>query len=353
MEIRKERSIVKIFNGEKLMGGFDFSTGGYIGTKGTQLKGISVPFTRELNELTDNLAHCMTEVLDGLNRCAWSLDGTEKTRALQRAEQLISLGLHPAASYDTWRFMARKKQPALTKDLVNYLKETHDNKYDEQTVLTYTEYKREQEFYDEVGIQALQWVTSVLASTAAPLEWARKMAHQAIREKISFDYASYSFATLLDEWADKIKTMGEKLEVPRNILTQYCILKWRYKEYYNAKADIKLKENNDCPFLYYENDNYIVRPLISKNDFHQEAEAQHNCVERLYMERVVLGQTHVVSVRLKNRPDNSYITCEVNNNGHIQQFLLACNNYIHTTEDKAFRAEYQNHLLSSLKNTGE
>ena len=86
----------------------------------------------------------------------------------------------------------------------------------------------------------------------------------------------------------------------------------------------EIRANNDLPYLYYRDDDWIVVPLLSAEDFHREAEQQHNCVERIYMEQVQKGRTHVISLRLACRPDRSYITCEVKN-GKIEQWLTANN----------------------------
>ena len=156
-------------------------------------------------------------------------------------------------------------------------------------------------------------------------------------------------AEIINEWYNMIRGMGDTLEVKHNILTNYAILKWVFNEYRTAHYEETLKAYNDKRWLYFENDEYIVRPLISRADFHNEGEAQQNCVERVYMGSVDNGATHVVVVRKKANPNDSYITCEVNNTGVIIQYLYRFNQIVDNQSDKDFRCIYQEHLLSSLK----
>ena len=112
----------------------------------------------------------------------------------------------------------------------------------------------------------------------------------------------------------------------------------------NSIFDIK---EESFKFDLYENDTFVVKPLLTKEDFHKEGEAQRNCVERLYMEKVYEGHTHVVTVRLKTNPDKSYITCEVTNNGLIYQYLAFGNETPNDEAAKNFKKEYQQHLKTA------
>lgn len=105
----------------------------------------------------------------------------------------------------------------------------------------------------------------------------------------------------------------------------------------SAYAEVKTK-------LLYENDEYQIVIPENTEDFRAEADAQHNCVYRLYMKEVTAGHTYVVFVRKKDAPENSYITCEVNKSGYIQQYLLRYNQRPIDSNDTAFKKEYQNWL---------
>lgn len=87
---------------------------------------------------------------------------------------------------------------------------------------------------------------------------------------------------------------------------------------------------------------------MTKTEFHNEGKAQRNCVERMYMDKVVDGETHVVTVRKKSAPNDSYITCEVSNSRRIIQYLARFNRRPSDKADTDFYHEYASHLSSTL-----
>lgn len=95
--------------------------------------------------------------------------------------------------------------------------------------------------------------------------------------------------------------------------------------------------------LTFENEDFMVVIPQTSDDFQAEADAQHNCVFSMYLDRVINGYTHVVFVRRKDNPTQSLITCEVNN-GKILQFLEKYNNCPTDPTLIAFKAAYQMHL---------
>lgn len=105
-----------------------------------------------------------------------------------------------------------------------------------------------------------------------------------------------------------------------------------------------IKKYNDLPSLYYENDEYFVRPLISAQDFHDEATQQNNCVERLYMEETAKNETHIVVLRRKSNPSQSFITVEVNRECLKVIQYLAKNNANPPAEVEPFMRAYKEHL---------
>lgn len=108
-----------------------------------------------------------------------------------------------------------------------------------------------------------------------------------------------------------------------------------------------IKKYNDLPSLYYENDEYFVRPLISAQEFHDEATQQNNCVERLYMEGVAKNDTHIVVLRRKSNPSQSFITIEVDGCGKRVVQYLAKNNANPPAEVEPFMRAYKEHLAPS------
>ena len=108
-----------------------------------------------------------------------------------------------------------------------------------------------------------------------------------------------------------------------------------------------IKKYNDLSSLYYENDEYFVRPLISAQDFHDEATQQNNCVERLYMEETAKNKTHIVVLRRKSNPSQSFITVEVDGCGKRVVQYLAKNNADPPAEVEPFMRAYKEHLAPS------
>jgi len=93
----------------------------------------------------------------------------------------------------------------------------------------------------------------------------------------------------------------------------------------------------------------VMYPLLTAAQFHEEAEAQSNCVERLYMERVAAGSTHVVVIRKKSAPEQSLITCEISNDWRIVQYLARYNRLPDRPEE-VFADEIKSYLKSLSRN---
>lgn len=117
-----------------------------------------------------------------------------------------------------------------------------------------------------------------------------------------------------------------------------------------AEFDKLLNENNNKNWLYFEDETFMCRPLLTCAQFHDEATQQNNCVERMYLKKVVKGHTHIVSVRRKSSPDTSCITCEIDPKNHeIKQWLRAHNADDTNIDSLRFREEYQRHLYQNIK----
>ena len=110
----------------------------------------------------------------------------------------------------------------------------------------------------------------------------------------------------------------------------------------NVKSLYHCVDNQENSFtLTFEDDTLVARPLLSVAEIHAEAEQQHNCLERLYLDKIAEGYTNVVAVRRKKDPNTAYITCEVKN-GAIVQWKTYCNGIPLTSND--FKKAYQAHI---------
>ena len=96
--------------------------------------------------------------------------------------------------------------------------------------------------------------------------------------------------------------------------------------------------------LQFSYGNFEVVIPITTQEFINEGDNQGNCVARIYLPKVLRGETNVVFVRKKDALNTSYITCEVRC-GKIAQFLLRYNQPILADSPEAdFYKAYAAHL---------
>ena len=243
----------------------------------------------------------------------------------------------------------------LNKECVEYLKENYDALYSGHTIASY----KTQQVYKDCFIHLTddndkEWVRGILAEVdkTLPVDFVVGMIRRGVTEKARMTQSAYGFACLIQEWAICLKGMEEELKVYHNILSMYAIIRWRYNKYKQDNYDALLKRYNDKPFLHFETDRYIARPLISQADFHTEATRQENCVESSYMDDVAKGETYIVGVRLKSDPEVPYLTCEVSTSGNIVQFLRRFNNSP-DSQDREFQNKFQEFITDFFKKEKE
>lgn len=346
MEYRKETHFIVAYDAnEKMKGKWDILTNKYIGVKGGVLKSRPNAFTISV------VVAYMDNILQSAFRFLQYADKWHPFTPQygQKIEEIISVGLTIADDWSLWRDFLNDKQK-LNKDYVQYIKDNYHGIYSRSSIQGYSTYKKYKDIIDKCDDHK-DWAMSILHDIGekVPRDFVKGMILRGIHEKVFWARTAYDFARIINHWYDYVTAMGDKLEVKHNILTNYVILQWLYEEYKNSHYDENLKHYNDKAWLYFEDDNYVVAPLLTRKQFHIEAEAQQNCVERLYMERVAEGKTHVVGIRRKSQPDVPYITCEVALDGDIVQYLLKYNNYPYKDDDRSFRFAYQAHLRSSCE----
>lgn len=150
-------------------------------------------------------------------------------------------------------------------------------------------------------------------------------------------------ADFIIDWWRTARILNEPLFIHSSPIIASQERKERAELMENDKMSSTVKKYNDLPRLYYENDEYFVRPLISAQDFHDEATQQNNCVERMYLREVAYNKTHIVVLRRKTDPSQSFITIEVDNCYTIVQYL-AKNNACPPAEIEPFMRAYKEHL---------
>lgn len=122
----------------------------------------------------------------------------------------------------------------------------------------------------------------------------------------------------------------------------YQILKDAIDEKHLIKNQMRKKDA-----LNFEDDNFTVIIPTTPKQFVDEGEAQNNCVARTYLPYVIQGDTYIVFIRRKENPDESYITCEVNSDGGIRQYLTRFNHHVDDAAANSFKVAYQKHLLEN------
>lgn len=345
MDYRKERTLMVAYDREgKIRGKWDILNNSFIGIKGNPVKTVPDAFKLSNNMLPAYL-HRALEIIKEYRRYEYSFN------KLNRLEQLISLQINVECSYETWMFM-ESDTTNLTKEVIEFLQTSCNNCYSKSHMNHYKIYKNYKSFFDKCGEQQA-WAREIINycenyDWKIPQDFIEKMILRAISERVYCRISHYSFADIMFKYYNMCTAMGFEAKVEHNIMTKYYILCYLYDEYKNEHYNDGLKRHNDQAWLYYENDTFIAKPLLTKEDFHAEAQAQHNCVERLYMERVFNGTTHIVVVRRKDQPDTSYITCEVSNDRKIMQYLRAWNNGCHEQDERDFQEQYATYLRSTL-----
>lgn len=147
----------------------------------------------------------------------------------------------------------------------------------------------------------------------------------------------------IEYFLEKCKILNKPIKEKGKSFCEYYV---QIKKEYEAKKDEILQNNlkNCNNKLKFETNNYIIIIPTTIEEYKKEANSQGNCVFNYYMQMVAEKQTNVVFVRKKDNINQSYITCEVDNNYNIKQFLLKYNNICTNEEDLQFKKEYQNYL---------
>lgn len=120
----------------------------------------------------------------------------------------------------------------------------------------------------------------------------------------------------------------------------------RAKSKEEAAIDASIQKNNDLSYLYFEDDTFVCKPLLTCAEFRDEATKQDNCVARIYIDLTAKGKTHVVSIRRKTDTTASCITCEIKNY-EIVQYLRAHNKKECSKDEEAFREKLAAHLCAA------
>lgn len=148
--------------------------------------------------------------------------------------------------------------------------------------------------------------------------------------------------TFLLDYLQMSNDLGEIPNFNGNVLNKYVNLKRELEAKKDSIFANKQLEKN----LTFEDDSFIVVVPTTIAELVKEGEEQHNCVGNYgYDKKVLEGKCNIVFIRKKTNPNKSYITCEINPNGHIIQYYLA-HNYSVYDDNPAhdFKLKYMEYL---------
>lgn len=337
MSFVKERNFIVCYDGAIKMGAWNITNGHWIGKSGKEVTGVPHCFRYDNlraydNSESDFLGSVINFYRDNFHNNFYGMN------LGQRFEQLISLKIIPNRVSDLY------DETPLTKDVVKYINETCHGVYRTHMIKDFITKNK----YNALLDGKPEWYKTIFVSLIQnyPYEYLKTMLNRCLTEKVNWFWGEYfsisSMTSIIQEYYDCCMTLYNEVKVMPNVLSNLAHLKALREEYKNAHYNEILQKNNDMPWLYFEDNNFIVRPILSREAFHYEGEAQHNCVERLYMEKVFNNSTYIVTVRRKSEPDKAYITCEVTKDHKINQYYAACNHY--PSEDGmaiAFKKKYE------------
>jgi len=149
-----------------------------------------------------------------------------------------------------------------------------------------------------------------------------------------------------------------------NYLTYMYALEWKmektdfFRAYINAKRayninrdalmdrGIKHYQMEHIKALTFEDDTFTVVIPTTNKELIVEGESQHNCVGG-YGNSIVERRKNVVFIRYKANPDVSFITCDIMDDGRINQYLTKYNRREYGDDAREFYRAFQAHLLAN------
>jgi hypothetical protein len=157
----------------------------------------------------------------------------------------------------------------------------------------------------------------------------------------------YHLRTRINEMCNCANELGWALE-KSDYFRQYINLHRAYQQAQDKKANLLMREYQEFHrnALTFETETHTVIIPTTVEELRNEGKAQGNCVGG-YGASIVNKRLNVVFVRRKSNPNKSYITCDIDRYGHINQYLASYNDSVSNEEDMAFKRLFQNHLLAN------
>ena len=338
MELIKERNFVIASECGVVLGKWDILTGFFYGKSGAFVRSKPRCFTfdniRAATCDNQGIRRCLTFFMEYFMANPSLSYTAERARGL---EEFMSVGLCPSAiSHLT-------DHARLTKDLVTYIKERGLDYYEDYLVDRFTvdrELADKSDWYKNLYMQLYKTLPTDFLTIALT-----RCENEHIYEFLE-DIGNYHFTDMLKNYYKYCMEMYGKVKVERNFLSNIAHVFNTYRIWRKENTNNLINRYNNIPALNFTYGEYVIRPLLTAEAFHDEAVKQGNCVERYYMGKVANGETHVVQVRKIDNMEQSVVTCEVSNDGRIIQFLKRFNEPL-TKDDVDLlivKKEYNSHL---------
>jgi hypothetical protein len=262
------------------------------------------------------------------------------------ADKLDGIGYHAPA----WelRQINRQLDEIDFKKLSKYLRETEDASLDQYMRVYAKELWREQK-----GLRIDDHFTEQMA------EFLYDNFRTQSKEVLSI-FAYYLSRGLWDFCRDRWE-IHSRLD---SFLTYMNALEWKmektdfFRAYINAKRaytinrdalmdkGIKNYQMEHIKALTFEDDTFTVVIPTTNKELIAEGESQHNRVGG-YGNSIVERRKNVVFIRYKAKPNVPFITCDIVDTGHINQYLTKYNRREYGDDAREFYHAFQEHLLAN------
>lgn len=370
MEIRKNRNFVEFTENNKVVK-FDINNGEFIGVSGKTIKTVPA----QIKELFDGYYGVYSKMADNnivkflqvVKECgkiklnATAFLRTENTlKIMSLLDRIDSVGIK-LNGYSVAEYIYNNRDmDYFNNHFAELIKWYNENNYTTYHLSDFLNEMTEITIRNLINAEMIDHLTDRMMKSIILI----------YREKLSAELktatnlnriANYYIRGLWDYYS------GDAYEIEKRIsnLAKWCVameedlpkgdffkgyieIKRRYetrKAEFDAKA-IARTQNTHRNALTFEDDNLTVIIPMTSAEFIEEGERQNNCVARLYLPKVINGETNVVFIREKSNPTKNYITCEVRN-GEIIQYLHAHNSYRMSDIDDIFREAYEKHLAET------
>lgn len=109
----------------------------------------------------------------------------------------------------------------------------------------------------------------------------------------------------------------ESVLFPKNVNVEHDrVMKIKTDKIYKAQNTKLKKRAKILETLSYENEEFLIRPLMNSSDFLNESSVLNHCV-KTYIDRCARGETNIFGIRKASDPETPYFTLQLSNEGKV------------------------------------